>query len=297
MRLTLLGTGCPVVNEDRYGPAHLIKTDNASLLIDCGSGVTQRLLNAGASGRDIDAIFLTHLHSDHIIDLYQLIVSSWHQGRDRPQFVYGPRGTRRYVQGLMDLWETERLQRIEHELRPSIKALEVETSEFSHGDTFVFSDLTVTAIEVDHRPVRDAFGFVFEHGGSKLVFSGDTAPCDSLAEAARGADLLLHEVFIHREMPIIEGVRTAEGLRNVAGYHTPSNAIGKIASDASVGMLVLTHFVPPDFDKDALQDEISGGFKGTVVIGEDGMTIDVAKRRLRDGKTVLSFGKPAPSEE
>ena len=297
MRLTLLGTGCPVVDKSRYGPAHLVRSDTASVLIDCGSGVTQRLLSAGSSGRDIDAVFLTHLHSDHIIDFYQLIASSWHQGRDRPQVVYGPRGTRRYVEGLMDLWEAERSQRIEHELRPSIKALEVEIVEFSHGETFGFGDLTVSAIEVDHRPVRDAFGFVFEQGGSKLVFSGDTAPCDSLAEAARGADLLLHEVFIHREMPVIEGVRTEEGLRNVAGYHTPSSAIGKIARDACVDMLVLTHFVPPDFDKGALLDEVSGDFSGTVVIGEDGMTIDVAQRRLQDGKTVLSIGTPAPPEK
>jgi len=254
MRLTLLGTGCPVVNENRYGPAHLVGTDTVTLLIDCGSGVTQRLLSAGSSGRDIDAVFLTHLHSDHVIDLYQLIVSSWHQGRDTPQIVYGPPGTRRYVQGLMDLWETERRQRIEHELRPSTKALEIEITEMSHGDTINFGDLAVTAIEVDHRPVRNAFGFVFEQDGTKLVFSGDTAPCDNLAAAAQGADLLLHEVFIHREMPVIEGMRTEEGLRNVAAYHTSSSAIGKIASNASVGMLVLTHFVPPDFDKSSVNN-------------------------------------------
>jgi len=197
----------------------------------------------------------------------------------------------------MDLWETERRQRIEHELRPSTKALEIEAIEIAHGETIVLDDLIVTAIEVDHRPVRNAFGFVFEHDGSKLVFSGDTAPCDSLAEAARGADVLLHEVFIHREMPVIEGVRTEGGLRNVAGYHTLSSAIGKIASDASVGVLVLTHFVPPDFDKDALLDEITGDFSGTVVIGEDGMTVDIAKGRLSSGRTDVSFGKPAPAEK
>jgi len=296
MRLTLLGTGCPVVDEYRFGPANLVRSHSASILIDCGSGVTQRLLNAGSSGRDIDAVFLTHLHSDHVIDLYQLIVSSWHQGRERPQVVYGPRGTGRYVDGLMDLWEAERNQRIEHELRPSIKALEIEVIEFAHGEEFQLGDLTVTAIEVDHRPVRNAFGFVFEQGRSKLVFSGDTAPCKSLAEAARGADLLLHEVFIHREMPVVEGLRTEEGLRNVAGYHTLSSAIGKIARDASVGMLVLIHFVPPVFDKNALLEEITGDYSGTVVIGEDGMMIDVAKRRLRDGNTVLSIASSAPEE-
>src|SRR3546814_8928748 len=86
---------------------------------DLGSGVTQRLVAAGTPGRALDALLLTHLHSDHLVDLYQLIVSSWHQGRDRPLPVYGPPGTRRYVEGLMALWEPELSLRIAHEKRPS----------------------------------------------------------------------------------------------------------------------------------------------------------------------------------
>ena len=84
MQLILLGTGCPSVDYKRFGPANLIITKKAKLLIDCGSGVTQRLLQAGFKGADIDYIFITHLHSDHIIDLYQLIISSWHQYRKKP---------------------------------------------------------------------------------------------------------------------------------------------------------------------------------------------------------------------
>src|SRR3546814_6522148 len=96
MEIVFLGTGCPVVSTERYGPAQLILADNAKILVDCGSGVTQRLVAAGTPGRALDALLLTHLHSDHLVDLYQLIVSSWHQGRDRPLPVYGPPGTRRY---------------------------------------------------------------------------------------------------------------------------------------------------------------------------------------------------------
>src|SRR3546814_4243561 len=94
METVFLGTGCPVVSTERYGPAQLVVADGAKILVDCGSGVTQRLLAAGTPGRELDALLLTHLHSDHLVDLYQLVVSAWHQGRDRPLPVYGPPGTR-----------------------------------------------------------------------------------------------------------------------------------------------------------------------------------------------------------
>ena len=133
MRLTLLGTGCPVVHTGRCGPAQVISHQGRHVLIDCGSGVTQRLLAAGLSGRDIDAVLLTHLHSDHLVDFFQLVISSWHQGRDRPQRVIGPPGTKAFVDGLMDLWRPELDQRIAHERRPSTVARSEEhTSDSSH---------------------------------------------------------------------------------------------------------------------------------------------------------------------
>jgi ribonuclease Z len=106
MELTLLGTGCPQCDPDRLGPASLVRHAGRSFLVDCGSGVTQRLVAAGASGGALEAVFLTHLHSDHIVDLFQLIISSWHQGRARPQRVFGPLGTQRFIDGLLALWRS-----------------------------------------------------------------------------------------------------------------------------------------------------------------------------------------------
>ena len=294
MRITLLGTGCPVVSTERYGPAQLVCHGDAHVLIDCGSGVTQRLLAAGVPGRDLDAVLLTHLHSDHIVDLFQLVISSWHQGRDRPQRVYGPPGTRRYVDGLMALWQPELDQRIAHERRPSTAALQVEVTEFGAGPVTGVAGLDVTAVEVDHQPVRHACGFIFEAGGHRVVFSGDTRPCPSLAAAAKGADLLVHEVFVHREMPVVEGVRSAETVRNVAAYHTLSDRVGKIATEAGVGCLALTHFVPPGCDRQALLDEVMADYPGPVLIGEDLMTIDVERRQVAHGGTVLALGRSRP---
>lgn len=290
MQLTLLGTGCPVVSTDRFGPAQVVRHGDVALLVDCGSGVTQRLMAAGLSGRDLDAVLLTHLHSDHIVDLFQLVISSWHQGRERPQRVYGPPGTRRYVDGLIELWWPELEQRIAHERRPSTAALEVEVEEIGPGPVVSLGGLSATAFEVDHKPVRHAFGFEFSAAGQRLVMSGDTRPCDSLAEAALGADLLLHEVFVHREMPVVPGVRSAETIANVAGYHTLSDQVGKIAAAADVGCLMLTHFVPPGCDRQTLLDEVAQDYGGPLLIGEDLMTVDLAKMQVSLGDARFALG-------
>ncbi len=291
MEIVFLGTGCPVVSTERYGPAQLILGDEAKVLVDCGSGVTQRLVAAGTPGRDLDALLLTHLHSDHLVDLYQLIVSSWHQGRDRPLPVYGPPGTRRYVEGLMALWEPELSQRIAHEKRPSTAALDVAVTEIAVEEVLEIGGLTVRVVAVDHQPVRHAFGFVFEGGGRKLTLSGDTRRCDALIQAARGADLLVHEVFVHREMLVVPGVRSAETVANVASYHTLSDEVGKIAAEAEVKALALTHFVPPAADRDALLAEVARDFAGPLVLAEDLLRIDLAQGRVAYGNAVLALGR------
>ncbi len=294
MRVTLLGTGCPVVSTERFGPAQVLRHGSSSVLVDCGSGVTQRLLAAGLSGRDLDALLLTHLHSDHIVDLFQLIISSWHQGRDRPQRVLGPRGTRAYVDGLMSLWRPELEQRIAHEARPSTAALKVEVTEIEAGQQLEIGGFVVQVVEVEHRPVKQAFGFVFAPAGGRgprIVLSGDTRRCAALIAAARGADVLVHEVMVHREMPVIEGVRTAEGLANVASYHTLSDQVGEIATEAGVGCLVLTHFVPPACDRQALLDEVAADFAGPILIGEDLMTVDAVTRQMVAGPVHLALGR------
>ncbi len=281
MQLTLLGTGCPVVDAQRYGPAQVVRDGETAVLVDCGSGVTQRMAQAGISGRDLDAVLLTHLHSDHIIDLFQLVISSWHQGRDRPQRVFGPPGTYRYVDGLVSLWQTEMEQRIAHERRPSALALQTEVTEIGPAEEVQFGTMRVRAVAVDHQPVRHAYGFVFETAEAKLAISGDTRPCDALVEAARDADLLLHEVFVHRDIKIEHGVRTAETIERVASYHTLSSDVGRVAARAGAKWLALTHFVPPDCDTEALLEEVQRNFAGPVTIGADLMVLDVAKRKVK----------------
>jgi len=274
VKLTLLGTGCPVASAERYGPAQLIQDQERTVLIDCGSGVTQRLLGAGCNGAELDAIFITHLHSDHIVDLFQLIISSWHQGRDRPQRIIGPKGTQHHIEQLMALWQQEVIHRTEYEQRPSTSALSVEVEEIQQGSMITIGSIEVTAIEVDHS-FYHALGFVIESGGKKMVFSGDTRPCCALERAALGADLLLHEVFIHNAFKADFIIRTEQTIANVAAYHTLSSDVGKVAQRAGVGTLVLTHFVPPGCDLKQLHQEVSRDYSGNIVMGSDLLSIEV----------------------
>jgi ribonuclease BN (tRNA processing enzyme) len=278
LQLTLLGTGCPQVDTGRYGPASLVRRGSRVYLVDCGSGAA------------IDALFLTHLHSDHLVDLFQLVISSWHQGRDRPQIVYGPKGTRRFVDATLAAWKPDLDQRIAHERRPSTKALEIEVREFEAGVLLEEEGLRVAAVAVAHQPVRYAYGFVFvfEAEGRKLVLSGDTAYCPTLIEAAQGADVLVHECYIHREMKPSPS-RTPEGQRNVAAYHTLSHEVGKVAAAAGARCLVLNHFVPVRFDKDALLAEVRRDYAGPIVVGEDLMHFDLAAGTLRHEGGVIGL--------
>jgi len=288
MKVVLLGTGCPQVDPQRMGPAVLILAGGRRLLFDCGSGVTQRLVQAGTKGPEIDALFLTHLHSDHVVDFHQLIVSSWHQGRDRPWKVFGPPGTIAFVERSAALWKPEIELRVAHEKRPSAAGLDVQVKEFADGQT-LRGGVTVTPVKVNHDPFPEVYGFIVEHEGRRFVHSADTIVWQPLIEAARGADCLLHEVFIKREMRPIDGIRTQEGIEAVASYHTLSTEVGMVAAEADVGVLILNHFVPTRFDREALVAEVRAHWSGPLILGEDLMAYDLATRILQAGAATIAF--------
>ena len=275
MELTLLGTGCPSVDHKRFGPSNLVSTKNTKILVDCGSGITQRLHELGVSSADIDALLFTHLHSDHAVDLYQLIISSWHSYRIKPWEIYGPKGTKKFVKKIMDAWADERKLRISYEARASAKAFDIQVTEFKSIGNIKIKDLSIKYFEVDHKPVKYAYGFSFTNKNKKLTISGDTRPCENLMKYAQKADVLLHEVFIEGEILQINKMRTKKTLHNVQSYHTTSTQVGKVAFIARAKKLVLTHFVPTRFNKNNLKKVVKKDFGKDPIIGEDLMTIKV----------------------
>jgi ribonuclease Z len=275
MELTLLGTGCPSVDHKRFGPSNLVSTKKTKILVDCGSGITQRLHELKVSSADIDALLFTHLHSDHAVDLYQLIISSWHSYRVKPWKIYGPKGTKKFVKKIMDAWADERKLRISYEARASVKAFDIDVIEFKSIGNLKIKDIKIKYFEVDHKPVKFAYGFCFTNKNKKLTISGDTKPCENLMKYAQKSDVLLHEVFIEGEILEINKMRTQKTLHNVQSYHTTSSEVGKVAFIARAKKLVLTHFVPTRFNKNNLKKIVKKDFGKDPIIGEDLMIIKI----------------------
>lgn len=295
-----------MVHTARYGAGNLVKYKGSHFLVDCGSGVTQRLVAAGSSGRSLKAVFITHLHSDHVMDLYQLILSSFHQMRFGPQYIFGPKGTQNFVDDLMETWREEREERIRLEKRANVDAFIVHVREIEGDGEVLLEDdesgVAVSAVLVDHRPIEPAFGFKFSSPGGTVVFSGDTAKTPAIVRAAKGADALVHEVFVAREIrsrpppPFLdraafEKFSPPESKDNIQGYHTLDSEVGGVAAEAGVGMLVLSHIAPPDPDRRRLLEAVAADFDGPIVVGEDLMAIDVTARVVRHRGGFVGLGR------
>lgn len=275
--LKLLGTGCPSPSSLRFGPSTLFIQRGKNYLFDCGSGVTQRLNAAGIKSSEIEILFITHIHSDHVMDLYQLYISGWHQGRNTKFKVVGPKGTKLFFQNILKAFNEELEGRIKWEQRPNIEGLDYEVTEIDETFEFKNDDLEVKPFEVDHYPVEPAFGYQIKLSDKgkekKVVISGDTRKSENLIKHALNADVLVHEVFVNLEFD--DRRMSEKTLLNVSDYHTSPKEIGEIANIAEVKKLILTHFVPPIFDESELIYKIAESYKGEIIIGEDLMSIEI----------------------
>lgn len=269
MRVILLGTGCPPPNPRRRGPATLLAGVGSPLLVDAGSGVAARLHEAGVRVADLHRVLLTHLHSDHVIDLGHLVLSRWILGQNAPLAVHGPPGTAAHVERLLALWEWDVAVRRAH--MHDREPPRVTVTEVAEGVALRDGGVTVTAFLVEHEPVRPALGFHVEGGGRRIVLSGDTRPCETLIRHARGADLLVHECTDAAHAAWTPGCgwpsREAK-IRDLAAYHTGPDQVGEVAARAGVGTLVLTHLMPGS-DAADVAARAARGFAGRIVVGED----------------------------
>ena len=175
----------------------------------------------------------------------------------------------------MDAWSEERKLRISYEARASVKAFDIKVIEFRSIGNVKIKDLNIKYFEVDHKPVKFAYGFCFINKNKKLTISGDTKPCENLMKFAQKSDVLLHEVFIEGEILETNKMRTKKTLHNVKNYHTTSLEVGKVAFISRAKKLVLTHFVPTRFNKNNLKKVVKKDFGKDPIIGEDLMTIKI----------------------
>jgi ribonuclease Z len=269
VNVTLLGTGCPPPNPARRGPATLIRAGDEALLVDAGSGVAVQLLRAGIRPSQLHRVLLTHLHSDHVIDLGHLVLTRWIVGENAPLEVLGPAGTAAHVERLLALWawDVEVRRAHMHEREPP----RVRVTELEEGLVLGRDGLRVTAFLVEHEPVKPAFGFRFDGAGRRVVVSGDTRPSENLIRHARQADLLIHECtdMTHAAWTPGCGWPTREAkVRDLQAYHTGPDEVGAVAAEARARHLVLTHLMPGSDPAD-LAARASRRFTGQVTVGED----------------------------
>jgi ribonuclease BN (tRNA processing enzyme) len=278
-RLVLLGTkGGPAIRPGGPSPtAMLLEIGARRLVIDCGLGVTRGLVEAGVHLRDLDLIFITHLHSDHVLELGALIHTAWTTGLSTPVAVHGPPGTKALWQGFLLSLSYDIRTRIEDEGRPDLEAL-VSIHEYGPGAVFASSDLSVSAFRVDHPPVTDCFALRVDCAGRSIVFSSDTRFFPPLAEFAAGADILVHEAMLPEGVDSIVA-RTGNGARlreHLVASHTFAADAGRIATAAGVRCLVLNHLIPADdpaFGENEWRAALAPTWQGELVVGRDGLVL------------------------
>lgn len=283
LELTLLGTGSPMHTPHRFGPSQVIHSGTTRLLIDTGWGATSRLFQAGLPPQSIDAVFITHLHSDHTTDMADFLVMRWVGCIQKAIPIYGPAGTKRMIHGFQEAMAADTGYRLAHHGDKLWSGgLAADVTEFEAGDDPVeiarYGDITIKAFEVDHRPVKPAYGFRFELEDRAITISGDTNPCQGLLNGSKGADIMVCDSM---NLELMKGLETrlkgigadkqAALLVDAHDYHAPISGMAEVAEKAGVKHLLLSHVMPPITDEQAPQftaglDKI---FPGKISVGHD----------------------------
>lgn len=274
-KLILLGTGGgPRPRKASSGSAQVVVSNGGAYVIDCGDGVARQLAFAGVPLPSLRHIFITHQHSDHTADYGNLLLLSWTAGLNSRVDSWGPPPLARMTQLFFEMNAPDIDTRIANEGRPPLSPL-VHVHELREGGTIMSDDsVRVTAALVDHPPVVPAFAYRFDARDRSLVISGDTAPSQNLAKLAAGADVLVHSVMYPPAIDrLVARVSTAAALKaSILAHQTSAEDAGRVAQQAGVKTLVLSHFVPPDDASvtDAMwREAASRHFRGTVIVGRD----------------------------
>jgi ribonuclease Z len=268
----LLGTGMPFPDARAQGPATAVTVGTRLFLFDAGAGVERQMQAAGlpVRGGPLTALFLTHLHSDHTLGLPDVLLTSWVMGRRDPLRIFGPPGTKRMINRILGAWSEDiriRERGLEHDVPGGWRA---DVREITGGVLYDSAGVRVRAIPVRHGSWKWAFAYRVDAPGKSVLISGDTAPCAALEEAARGVDLLIHEVYPQSRLTPEKRPGGDDWPRYMRSFHTSDRELGALAARARPGRLVLYHIVRMGgTDEEILAGIRAGGFEGPTVIGHD----------------------------
>jgi ribonuclease Z len=273
MKITLLGTGSPIPDPLRAGPATMVQAGGATLLVDAGRGVLLRLTASGVLPPMLSAVLMTHLHSDHLTDLNDVVTTHWVMSpAPKPLRIYGPPGLQEVVDGLLAMLGPDIGYRLAHH-DDLTEGPQVEVHEVKPGDMFDLAGATVRVGQTDHQPVEPTVSFRIEHAGKAVVLGGDGVPCDGLDETCRGADAYVQTVLREDIVKLVPNPRFQE----ILDYHSSVQDAAKTATRAGVKTLVLTHYIPaiPAGAEDEWRALAAEHFEGEIVLGDDLTSLEV----------------------
>jgi ribonuclease BN (tRNA processing enzyme) len=280
-RLILLGTrgGPRVDQEGRKNASTLLLIGGTPYVVDCGYGTSRQLLAAGVPLGGLRYVFLTHHHSDHTLDFGPMLYNAWIAGLGDELHAYGPPGTQEMTEAFFRSMRLDIETRIADEGRPDLRRLVFVHEVDRAGVVLQNAAVKVTAARVNHPPIEHAYAFRFDASDRSVVISGDTAYAPSLVSLAKGADVLVHEVlYLPGVESLLKRAQNASRLReHLLASHTPPEDVGRVAAQAGVKTLVLSHFVPGD-DPEITDEQWAQGvrkhFGGRIVVGKDLMEVE-----------------------
>jgi ribonuclease Z len=291
LHIYICGSGSPMPDASRAGPCLGVLAGDRAYVFDAGSGGVRNLGSMGFPIGRLDGVFLTHLHSDHIDGLGELLLLSWIAGgRTTPTPIYGPVGTDKVVSGFNAAYQIDSSYRVAHHGTQIANpegfggsAVEIETPAGPAGRRVVYedADLTITALTVNHTPIEPAFGYRIDYKGRSVSLSGDTVFHPGFVAASEGVDLMLHEA-LNREMLSRIGTKLGERgnpngqkiFADIVDYHATPEDAARAAQDAGADQLVLYHIVPPlpaKLLESAFIGDAGSKFDGKIMVGRDGM--------------------------
>jgi ribonuclease Z len=284
-KVILLGTaGGPTINRERLGISTLVMAGSDTLLFDAGRGLTFALARLSIPAATVTKIFLTHLHSDHIISLPELLLYPWAvQGRSVPLQIWGPEGTRAMTTHLTEAFAFDIHVRRDLDEKFPAEGVRMVATDIHEGVVYEASGVKVTAFLVDHGPVAPAYGYRVDYGGHSVVLSGDTRPTDNLVKFARGADVLIHELGGPKDDPALIGppdelmpgsTITRRQLRSIAAHHTDAAEAARVFEEIKPKLAVFSHANRPAAETLAT---VKRTYAGRVEFGADLMTIEIGK--------------------
>jgi ribonuclease BN (tRNA processing enzyme) len=277
-RLVLLGTGGgPTPKVKRSAPAQAVIVGDRCYLVDCGDGVARQMARAALPIGNLAAVLITHQHSDHNAGYGPLFLLGWGGNLSHPVDTYGPPPLVEMTARLLEAYKYDIDVRMADEGRPALAPLIRPHEITADGEVFKDDRVRVTAVHNEHPPIQHSFAYRFDADDRSIVISGDTRYSENVIRLARGADVLVHEV-VSREFWERPGApQPASVVRHILASHTDAADVGRVATAAGVGTLVLSHIVPTE-GRGAPTDEewlaaVRRYFKGKVIVGSDLMEI------------------------